>query len=73
MLVGIVLNVAECKKKHYIVEEPMEDEHLMVQSSVQAPTCQLCFFDDSKITAIPSENKFCLDMQGSQRVGFEWT
>ena len=51
-------------KDHFIVEEPMENEHALVKAT-QSQICELCFFDDSEISSIPSNNKFCLTMTGS--------
>jgi hypothetical protein len=62
---------AALAKDHFIVESPMQDEHPLVQASGQI--CELCFFNDAVDYNKDSNNKFCLTMSGSQRLGFEWT
>lgn len=57
-------------KEHFIVEQPMGNEHRMVQNT--GSTCELCFFNDNTYSINDSTNKFCLTMAGSQRFGFEW-
>jgi hypothetical protein len=57
-------------KEHFIVEEPMQHEHAIVQAI--GSTCELCFMNDNTNKVNDSTNKFCLTMAGSQRFGFEW-
>ena len=57
-------------KDHFIVEEPMGQEHPIVQAT--STTCELCFYNDQTYQINDSQNKFCLTMAGSQRFGFDW-
>jgi hypothetical protein len=57
-------------KDHFIVQEPNNNEHKLVQAA--GNICELCFFNDANNYQSASTNKFCLTMSGSQRLGFEW-
>ena len=71
-LVTLVALGVVSAKDHFVVHSPMQNEHPLVQAA-SGNICELCFFNDAVDYNNDSKNKMCWTMQGSQRLGFEWT
>lgn len=58
-------------KEHYINEDPVvENEHALAKATTGA--VEFCVFNDQKYPINKSTNKFCVTVQGEQRLGFDW-